>query len=180
MAPSHQTGNPIVTTNNPLADLLAAPLGPNWTVEELAEQVLSAIAAQGAEEAQPFVLDADAATDRQARRLLRPLLACLATKSAAEAGTPANLYGGQFALQRPGPQGPVWILGQFENRPGSVCVTLRRSDSRPQGVEARSGLSAALLDAASPGDSSPPKPGHAPTDDRLAATPSPDGSTYTE
>ena len=129
MAQSHETGNPIVTPNNPIADLLSAPLGPDWTVEGLAEQVLGAIAAQRSEEAQAFVLDADATTDRQSRRLLRPLLACLATKSAVEAGTPANLYGGHFSFKRPGPKGPVWILGQFENRPGTVRVAFRRSNS---------------------------------------------------
>lgn len=127
MAQSHETGNPIVTANNPITDLLAASLGPDWSVEGLAEQVIDAIAAQRSEEAQEFIFDADATTDRQSRRLLRPLLACLATKSAAEAGTPANLYGGYFSFKRPGPKGPVWIVGQFENRPGSVRVTLRRS-----------------------------------------------------
>ena len=137
MAQSHETGNPIVTANNPITDLLGAPLGPDWTVEGLAEQVLGAIAAQRSEEAEEFVLDADATTDRQSRRLLRPLLACLATKSAAEAGTPADLYGGHFSFKRPGPKGPVWILGQFENRPGSVRVTLRRSSSPPDDREAR-------------------------------------------
>src|SRR5215831_18553455 len=127
MAQSHETGNPLVTANNPIPELLGAPLGPDWTVEALAEQVLSAIAAQHSEATQEFILDAEGTTDRQSRRLLRPLLACLATKSAAEAGTPANLYGGQLSFKRPGPQGPVWILGQFENRPGSVRVTFRRS-----------------------------------------------------
>src|SRR5437868_11352290 len=79
MAQSHETGNPLVTAKNSITDLLGAPLGPDWTVEGLAEQVLGAIAAQRSEETQEFVLDADATTDRQSRRLLRPLLACLAT-----------------------------------------------------------------------------------------------------
>src|SRR6266567_6625132 len=105
MAPSHETGNPLVTANNPITDLLGAPLGPDWTVEGLAEQVLGAIAAQCSEETPEFVLDADATTDRQSRRLLRPLLACLATKSAAEAGTPANLYGDHLSFKRPAPKG---------------------------------------------------------------------------
>jgi hypothetical protein len=118
-----------MTPDNPISDLLAAPLGPDWTVEGLAEQVLVAIAAWHSEEGQEFVLDADAVTDRQSRRVLRPLLACLATKSAAEAGTPAHLYGGHLSFQRPGPQGPVWILGQFENRSGRARVTFRRSAS---------------------------------------------------
>ena len=155
MAQAHETSNPIVTANNPIIDLLGAQLGPDWTVEGLAEQVLGAIAAQRSDEGEEFVLDADATTDRQSRRLLRPLLACLATKSAAEAGTPANLYGGHFSFKRPGPKGPVWILGQFENRPGSVRVTLRRSSSPPESSEARPGQPAALTDATSGGEPSP-------------------------
>ena len=131
MAESHETGDLLVTASNPITDVLGAPLGADWTVEGLAEQVLDAIAAQGSEESQEFVLDADATTDRQSRRLLRPLLACLATKSAAEAGTPAELYGGHFSFQRPGPNGPVWIVGDFENRSGNVHVTLRRCTSPP-------------------------------------------------
>src|SRR5437868_11857658 len=129
MAQSHETGNPLVTAKNSITDLLGAPLGPDWTVEGLAEQVLVAIAARRSEEAQEFVLDAAATTDRQTRRVLRPLLACLATKSAAEAGTPPNLYGGHLAFTRPGPEGPVWILGHFENRPGRARVAFRRSAS---------------------------------------------------
>jgi ATP-dependent Zn protease len=54
------------------------------------------------------------------------LLACLATKSAAEAGTPPNLYGGQLSFKRIGPDGPVWIFGEFENKPGSVRIAFRR------------------------------------------------------
>jgi hypothetical protein len=138
MAQSLETGNCIVTANNPIVDLLGAPLGPDWTVEGLVEQVLGAIVAERSEEAQEFVVDAGTITDGQSRRLLRPLLACLATKSAAETGTPANLYGGQVSFKRPGPEGPVWILGQFENRPGSVRVTLRRSSSPPESPEAGS------------------------------------------
>ena len=42
MAQSHETGNPLVTANNLIADLLDAPLGPGWTVEGIAEQLLSA------------------------------------------------------------------------------------------------------------------------------------------
>lgn len=121
-----------MTTDNPITDLLAAPLPPDWTVEGLAEQVLGAIAAHRLDGPQEFVLDAEAVTDRQSRRLLRPLLACLATKSAAEAGTSANLYGGSLSFKRLGPEGPVWIVGQFENRPGTVRVTLRRLPSGPQ------------------------------------------------
>jgi hypothetical protein len=116
-----------VTADNPISDLLSAPLRPDWTVDLLAEELLCAIAARGSEETQEFTLDAEAAMDRQSRRLLRPLLACLATKFAAEAGTLPNPYGGRLAFQRPSPAGPVWIVGQFENTPGAVRLNLRRS-----------------------------------------------------
>lgn len=123
-----------MTAHNPIADLLNAPPGPDWTVEGLAEELLSIIAARPAEEAQEFVVEADTLSDRQSRRLLRPVLACLATKSAAEAGTPADLYGGPLTFQRPGPTGMVWVVGQFENRPGRVRLTLRRSSGPPRGA----------------------------------------------
>ena len=135
MAQAHETGDPIVTTDKPITDLLTAPLSPDWTVEGLAEQLLSAIAAQRSGVAQEFVLDADATTDRQSRRILRPLLACLATKSAAEAGTSPNLYEGCLSFKRSGPEGPVWIIGQFDNRPGTVRVAFRRSTSPPHASE---------------------------------------------
>ena len=137
MAQSPETGDPTVTADNPIAELLAAPLSPDWTIDGLAEQVLAAIAARRSDEAQEFVLDSDAVTDRQTRRLLRPLLACLATKSAAEAGTPGDLYGGSLSFQRPGPDGPVWIIAEFENRPGTARVTFRQSLTPPEGGEPR-------------------------------------------
>src|SRR5262245_59603085 len=127
MAQAQEADNPTVTAENPLADLLAAPLGPDWTIEGLAEQLLFTIASQPREEAKNLRLAAAATTDRQAQRVLRPLLACLATKSAAEAGTSPNLYRGQLCFKRIGPDGPVWILGEFENKPGSVRVAFRRS-----------------------------------------------------
>ena len=86
-----------------------------------------------------LVLDAEAAADGQSRRLIRPLLACLATKSGAENGTPVNLYGGEFAFQRRGPEGPIWILGRFENRPGSVLASFRRSAIPPENLKALGG-----------------------------------------
>jgi hypothetical protein len=132
MAQTHQASLPTVTLENPIIDLLAAPPGPDWTIEGLAEQLLGTIASQPKEEAKEFLLDAATATDRQSQRVLRPLLACLATKSAAEAGTHPNLYGGRLSFARTGPEGPVWILGQFENKPGSVRVAFQRSSSPPQ------------------------------------------------
>jgi hypothetical protein len=110
--------------NTTITDILSAPLDPNWTMDCLADRVLNAIAALPPESEQEFALDDT--TGRQVRRLIRPLLACLATKSASEAGIPVNLYGGHFSFQRPGPAEPVWVVGDFENQPGSVRVTLRR------------------------------------------------------
>jgi hypothetical protein len=132
MAQSHQAGDPTVTPENLLTSLLFAP---DWTVDGLAEQILSAIAAQPTPEGQEFVLDADATTNRQSHRILRPLLACLATKSAAETATSPNLYGGPLSFKRTGPEGAVWILGQFDNRPGMVRAFLRRSTSPPQATD---------------------------------------------
>ena len=43
MAQPPEKGNSIVTANNPIAELLAAPLDPDWTVDALAEKILSAI-----------------------------------------------------------------------------------------------------------------------------------------
>ena len=57
MAQSHQAGNPTVTAENPLTDLLAAPLSPDWTIEGLAEQLLCTIASQPKEEAKELLLD---------------------------------------------------------------------------------------------------------------------------
>jgi hypothetical protein len=135
MAQSRETGNHTVTADNPITELLAAPLSPDWTVQRLAEQLLSAIAARHTTESQEFVFDAEAAADRESRRILRPLLACLATMSAAESGTSTNLYGGCLLFKRAGPEGPVWIFGQFENKPGTVRVAFRRSTSPPENSE---------------------------------------------
>ena len=116
-------------------------------MERLAEQMLDAIAAQPPDDEQEFVLHEGAGMDRQSRRLLRPLLACLAIKSAAEAGTPTDLYGGRISFKRPGPQGLVRIVGQFENRPGMVRASLRRSASPLEDAEANPGKPAAPPDA---------------------------------
>jgi hypothetical protein len=128
-----------VTAENPLADLLAAPLSPDWTIEALAEQLLCTIASQPEEEAKDLRLDAAAAIDRQSQRILRPLLAHLATKSAAEAGAPPNLYEGRLRFKRNGPDGPVWILGEFENKPGCVRVAFQRSSAPREASEQGAG-----------------------------------------
>jgi|GEM_PF-4054588 hypothetical protein len=135
MAQPYETGNSAVTTGKPITDLLSAPLSPGWTIEGLADQLLAAIAAQP--KAQDLVLDAEAAADGQSRRLIRPLLACLATKSGAENGRPVNLYEGEFAFQRRGPEGPIWILGRFENKPGNVRASFRRSAVPPEKPDGR-------------------------------------------
>ena len=129
MAQSQEAGDATLTAENSLTGLLTAPLSPGWTIEGLAEQLLCTIASQPREEARKLLLDASATVDRQSQRVLRPLLACLATKSAAEAGRAPNLYGGQLSFKRIGPDGPVWILGEFENRPGRVRVAFRRSSA---------------------------------------------------
>jgi hypothetical protein len=154
MAQSHQAGNPTVTAENPLTDLLAAPLSPDWTIEGLAERLLCTIASRPSEEATNLRLDAATAADRQSQRVLRPLLACLATKSAAEAGTPPNLYGGQLCFKRNGPDGSVWILGEFENKPGRVRVVFRRS-SAPRDISEQETSDPTVSPATAPQGGSP-------------------------
>ncbi|MBY0515077.1 MAG: hypothetical protein K2P78_14385 [Gemmataceae bacterium] len=117
-----------MTDPDPITDLLNGPLDPDWTIEDLAEKVLSAVASRPPAVADVAVV-VDDATDRQPRRLIRPLLAYLATKSAAESGAPVNLYGGRLCFER---RGPVWVLGEFENRPGAVRLALRRANSPPE------------------------------------------------
>lgn len=99
-------------------------------MDSVAERVLSFVATQPEESEQEFAVALDDATDRQTRRLLRPLLACLAVKSASEADATVNLYGGRLSFARPGPSGPVWVVGDFENQAGNVRIALRRA-SRP-------------------------------------------------
>ncbi len=139
MAQPREAGNPTVTAENFLTDLLAAPLGPGWTIEGLAEQLLCTIASQPKDQAKDLLLDAAAATDRQSQRVLRPLLACLATKSAAESGTSPDLYGGRLCFKRNGTDGPVWIVGEFENQPGRVRVAFRRSSVPREAPESGTG-----------------------------------------
>ena len=126
-----------MNTGNAIADLLAAPLSPKWTIEGLAEQLLCTIAGCRIGESHELILPAGAGAHAQVRRLLRPLLACLATKSAAEAGIAPNLYGGDVSFKRTGSEGPVWVLGQFENRPGMVRICLQRSASPSAGAQSR-------------------------------------------
>jgi hypothetical protein len=118
-------------TANPVTDLLSAPLSPDWTIDGLAEQLLGIISAQPGKE---FDLNALEITDRQALRLIRPLLACLPTMSAAESGTSDSIYGGDLSFKRNGPNGSVKITGQFKNMQGEVRISLKRS-ATPQGSQ---------------------------------------------
>lgn len=111
-----------MTDDNPILDLLAAPLRPDWTIDQLAEDVILAIVARGSGERQEFVIDAEAVTDRQSRRVLRPLLACLATKSAAETGTSTSLYGDRLRFVRPGRDGLMSVFCRFENTPERAWI----------------------------------------------------------
>ncbi len=116
-------------TTKSATDVLSAPLDSTWTLEGLAERLLSAVAEQPTDF---FVLDGAEAMDRQARRLIRPLVACLATMSAAESGTPCDIYGAELSFERTGPNGPVWIFGRFKNTQGEVRVELQSSMSPPE------------------------------------------------
>ncbi len=130
-----------MSAKNPIRDLLAAPLPSDWTIEELAEQLLATIASQPGEGATDLLVDAAISTDRQTQRILRPLLACLAAKSAAEAGRgiPPNLYGGLLCFKRTSPDGPIWILADFENRPGNVRIAFHRTGSPPENSQSAAG-----------------------------------------
>ena len=110
--------------------------------------------------------------------MLRPLLACLATKSAAEAGSPANLYSGRLWFKRPGPEGPVWILGHFENQPGIVRVTFRRSSSPPEALPLRVYPPPLGTAAGSCFAPSVPNLGTSRSDDRVVASTRPDRSIF--
>jgi hypothetical protein len=127
-----------VTPANPILDLLSAPLPDDWTIERLAEQVLSTISSHRPEGGHndELILDADAIGDRQSQRLLRPLLACLAGMSAAEAGTSPDLYQGHLRFRRQGPEGLSWIVGEFESSQRRVHLRLRRGNSPPTSDEA--------------------------------------------
>ena len=105
MAQTHEAGNPTVTAENPLTDLLAAPLSPDWTIEGLAEQLLCTIASQPKEEAKNSLLDAAAATDRQSQRVLQTV-ACAASRPSQPPKREhlANLYGGQLSFKGIGPK----------------------------------------------------------------------------
>ncbi len=140
MAQSREAGD-FVTMNNTIAELLAEPLDPEWTVDALAERLLDAIASGSPKETRECVLDEKTATNAQVRRLFRPLLACLAAKSVTESGANGNLYSGQLSFRRTGTHGVVRITGDFENRPGSVRLTLRRSNTEVNDPDARTARS---------------------------------------
>lgn len=124
-------------TSASITDTLNTPLGPDWTVDGLADQLLEMVAAEPADSGHEFVLVVDDSTERQVCRLIRPLLAHLATKSASETGVPVSLYGGRLSFERVGLGGSVWVVGEFENRPGNVRVALRRACRPVMGNEAQ-------------------------------------------
>jgi hypothetical protein len=126
VAQPYETGDQIVTADGPISELLAAPLSPDWTIEGLAEQILSTIVSSG-EESQEFTLVEEAITDRQSRRMIRPLLACLAHMSAEESGGPVDVFGGSLLFKREGLRGPVTIVCEFLNKQGNVRLAFRRS-----------------------------------------------------
>ena len=67
-----------------------------------------------------------------------------------------NIYGGDLLFKRLCPDGTVWILGQFENRPGKVRVAFQRSFSEPQNSELKNGRLTGSTDADSCRNSSQP------------------------
>jgi hypothetical protein len=116
-------------TMNTISDLLSAPLDQDWCLDNLAEEVIASLAAQPAGTEPELVFAVDETTNRQARRLIRPFLACLATKSASENGTPVNIYSGSLSFHRPGPDGTVWVVGDFSNQSGGQRLAIRRAIS---------------------------------------------------
>jgi Domain of unknown function (DUF4145) len=91
----------------PLDDVLAQA-GP---LDDRAEDLLARAArAPGAWGARASDL-----ADGAARRAFRPLLACLARKSAQESGTDPDPYGGALAFVLHAPSGLVRLTGTFEN-----------------------------------------------------------------
>jgi hypothetical protein len=144
-----------VTGENPIMDVLMSPLTEDTTIDRLAEQLLCTIGQSRSQH--PFTLDAANATDRQARRLFRPLLACLAMKSALETGSEGSVYGGSLSFTRPGPHGPVLILGEFDNRQANARITLQRhgpdAAARATDVPPQKDASASTSDPPAPGSS---------------------------
>src|SRR6266481_5183939 len=96
-----------MTSQNPIAKLLAAPLPPDWSVERLADQLLQVIAKrfESKRRRSPISININDLEDRQSKRLLRPLLAYLATRAAKKGDQPANVFGGVLLLERKGPKG---------------------------------------------------------------------------
>ncbi len=122
-----------------VTELLSTPLSPSWTIEGLAESLLDLFSHYETE----ISFDAQSLTDRQSQRVIRPLLAHLAVRSATEANTTPNLYEGTLTFQRTTNEGIFWITGEFENKQGSACFTLRRSNTAP--IEIDSGKTPAIV-----------------------------------
>lgn len=98
-----------------LADLLV----PERARDERAEDLLACVAAA------PGTWSAGTAdiADPNAQREFRALLVYLARKSAQEAGTDPDPYGGPLAFVRQAPAGLVRLVGTFENTTGFALLS---------------------------------------------------------
>jgi hypothetical protein len=119
-----KASHPPVTIDS-IADFLDAPLEADWTVDRLAERLLESVARRN--DGSVWSLVVDKSTGSQARRLIRPLLACLASKAGDESGVPVDPFGGTLSFIRSGPNGEVAIDGEFENRPGQIGIRFTTS-----------------------------------------------------
>jgi hypothetical protein len=129
---------------SPVLELLADPhAAAARSLDELAETLLRRAAEPRAEVS---VALADL-PDPHARSLFRSLLACLARKSAQEAGTALDPYGGTLAFVRDTPDGPVRIDGTFDNRAGTARLTLPPPRPHPDGRPPHARGGSAVVDA---------------------------------
>ena len=125
---------PLATADNHIRELVPAPVSPDWTIDRLAEQVLCAIAARGSAEGTANSARAELPRSTSKAAYSGRSSLWLKTSRPPKQVHP-HLDRGRLLFQRPSHDGPVWIHGQFENMPGTVRVTLRRSSSPPQHSE---------------------------------------------
>ena len=105
-----------------LSDLLAAPLSPDWTIERLAEQLLCAIASQPKGETKSVQFDLSCPRTDNHSVFSGHCSPALQPSQQPKPEFNRRLYGGQLCFKRNGPDGPVWILGEFESKPGTQRV----------------------------------------------------------
>lgn len=116
-----------------LHELLADPAALTRPLDTLAEQLLARLAA----ELKPLPpTTRDALPSPQARARFRPLLACLARKSAQENGTAFDPHGGTLTFVRPGLRGPVRITGTFDNHSDAVRLVFHAPEPLPDHTHA--------------------------------------------